>query len=65
MMFNGNHAEQEKYKKWYDYFEFHLTQIYGIFIDRMKKRRIMYRDYSYASFCFFIYNNSSKRIPRY
>ena len=28
MMFNGNHAEQDKYNKWYDYFEFHHAKEY-------------------------------------
>lgn len=53
------------YPKWRDYFEKHVIKLYNRLIGELDRNQILYGEYDYELFCRFLYNNSSKRIPKY
>ena len=53
------------YPKWRDYFEKHVIKLYNRLIGELDLNQILYGEYDYELFCRFLYNNSSKRIPKY
>jgi hypothetical protein len=53
------------YKKWFDFFEKDLENIYSIFSGNLEKNGITHKDYPFEEFCKIIYKKSSKRIPKY
>jgi len=53
------------YPKWREYFEKHVMKVYNRLISELDRNQILYGEYDYELFCRFLYNNSSKRIPKY
>lgn len=53
------------YPKWREYFEKHVMNLYNRLISELDRNQILYGEYDYELFCRFLYNNSSKRIPKY
>jgi hypothetical protein len=53
------------YQKWRHYFEEYLTHLYHKMVSDLDNSQILYREYDYDFFCKFMFNNSSKRIPKY
>lgn len=56
----------KEFLTWYNYYETHLKRMYRIILNEMKRNNYKIGEkQSYTSFCYLIYNNSSKRIPLY
>ena len=53
------------YPKWREYFEKDVMHLYQKLMNELERNQILYGVYDYETFCRFMYNNSSKRIPNY
>lgn len=56
---------KDEFLKWYEYYQSHLKKMYKMLLNVMKQNYRISEKHSYTSFCYFIYKNSSKRIPLY
>ena len=61
LSFNTEHH----YRKWREYYETHIKNLFDYLHYELEKNNILFRDYDFEVFCKLVYNKSSKRIPLY
>jgi hypothetical protein len=65
-MYNLSYYQLENinnYQKWYDFYNYHLNNMYKIFIKSLKNNNIKYKYNidNFTQFCKFVYTNTSKK----
>lgn len=53
------------YQKWKDFYEPHVRRFFDHLLFLLDRENILYMTYDFETFCTFVYNKSSKRIPLY